>query len=107
MVERPIDAAIVNIRTSVPVSLLAIETAITVELDDMFLETCHYTIERQGLSKVFSLRFSGSANLAAGRTHKFVHVKRVGGAWRDLTVNNPAAAEQKLFVDFGKNFKQI
>jgi hypothetical protein len=65
----------------------------------MALEKCHYTLEGQELSKVVSLRFTGSANLAAARTQKFVQLQRVGGSWRDLTAKDPAGAEQKLFID--------
>ncbi len=72
--ERRIDAAVVKIKASVPVSTLAVETAITIVLNGICLETCHYAIEGQELSKVFSLLFSGSANLAAGRTQKFVQL---------------------------------
>jgi hypothetical protein len=65
------------------------------------------TTEGQELSKVFSLRFSDSANLAACRTQKFVQLQRVGAAWLDLTVKGPAGAEQQLFIDIVKSLKQI
>ena len=61
----------------------------------------------QELSSVVSLRFTGSANLAAARTQKFVHLQRVGGSWSDLTVKDPTGAEQKLFIDIDENLKQV